>query len=174
MRILVHPDGRLEAGSQIFRCALGKGGISAAKREGDGATPVGCFAFRRVLYRPDRSGPPATGLPVGPIDEADGWCDDPADAAYNQPVRLPFAPSHERLWRDDHLYDLIVIIGHNDSPPVPFRGSAVFMHLARPGWTPTEGCIALARPDLETLLALLAPGDEIEILAPETPAGGRE
>ena len=116
----------------------------------------------------------ATGLPVGPIDEADGWCDDPADAAYNQPVRLPFAPSHERLWRDDHLYDLIVIIGHNDSPPVPFRGSAVFMHLARPGWTPTEGCIALARPDLETLLALLAPGDEIEILAPETPAGGRE
>jgi len=174
MRILVHPDGRLEAGGHIFRCALGKAGISTGKREGDGATPVGCFPFRRVLFRPDRSGPPATALPVSPIAEADGWCDDPADAAYNQPVHLPFGPSHERLWRDDALYDLIVIIGHNDDPPVPFLGSAVFMHLARPDWTPTEGCIALARPDLEVLLALLAPGDEIEVLGPGAVSGGRK
>jgi L,D-peptidoglycan transpeptidase YkuD (ErfK/YbiS/YcfS/YnhG family) len=166
MRVLVHPDGRLEAGGLMFRCALGKGGVAAAKREGDGATPVGCFAFRRVLYRPDRGGPPATGLPIAALAESDGWCDDPADPAYNQPVRLPFAPSHERLWRDDHLYDVIVVIGHNDDPPVPFLGSAVFMHLARPDWTATEGCIALSRPDLETLLARLAPGDEIEVLAP--------
>ena len=165
MRVLVHPDGRLTAGGLSLRCALGKGGIAIATREGDGATPVGCFAFRRVLYRPDRSGPPATALPVSALVESDGWCDDPADAAYNQPVRLPFGPSHERLWRDDHLYDVIVVIGHNDDPPVPFLGSAVFMHLARADWSPTEGCVALARPDLEALLAMLAPGDEIEVLA---------
>ena len=165
MRVLVHPEGRVTAGGHSFRCALGKGGIAVSKREGDGATPVGCFAFRRVLYRPDRSGPPVTGLPVSALAEDDGWCDDPAHAAYNQPVRLPFAPSHERLWRDDHLYDVIVIIGHNDDPPEPFLGSAVFVHLARSDWTPTEGCVALARPELETLLAMLAPGDEIEVLA---------
>ena len=151
----------------MFPCALGKGGVSATKREGDGATPVGCFPVRRVLFRPDRSDPPATALPLSPISEADGWCDDPRDPAYTQPVRLPFGPSHERLWRSDPLYDVILVIGHNDSPPVPFMGSAVFMHLARPDWTPTEGCIALARADLETLLALLSPGDEIEVRGPE-------
>jgi L,D-peptidoglycan transpeptidase YkuD (ErfK/YbiS/YcfS/YnhG family) len=124
------------------------------------------MATSTKAWKASGSGPPASGLPVAALAESDGWCDDPADPAYNQPVCLPFAPSHERLWREDHLYDVIVVIGHNDDPPVPFLGSAVFMHLARPDWTPTEGCIALTRPDLETLLARLAPGDEIEVLAP--------
>jgi L,D-peptidoglycan transpeptidase YkuD (ErfK/YbiS/YcfS/YnhG family) len=165
MRIRVHADGRVEADGQTWRCALGKGGVRSDKREGDGATPVGCFALRRVLYRPDRLDAPPTGLPVGPISADDGWCDDPHHPDYNRPVKLPFAASHERMWRDDHLYDVVVVIGHNDAPPVPFMGSAVFVHLARPDWGPTEGCVALAREDLLAFLAGVGPGDEIEILA---------
>jgi L,D-peptidoglycan transpeptidase YkuD (ErfK/YbiS/YcfS/YnhG family) len=166
MKIEVHGGGRVVGAGRNWRCALGKGGIRADKREGDGATPVGRFALRRVLYRPDRLGAPDTRLPVSSIAPDDGWCDDPRHPAYNRPVKLPFDVSHERLWRDDHLYDVIVVIGHNDDPPVPFMGSAVFVHVARPDWGPTEGCVALARDDLLALLAEAGPADEIEILAP--------
>jgi L,D-peptidoglycan transpeptidase YkuD (ErfK/YbiS/YcfS/YnhG family) len=93
------------------------------------------------------------------------WCDDPAHVAYNQPVRLPFAGGHERLWRDDHLYDLVVVLGWNDDPPVAHRGSAIFLHLARDGFAPTEGCVALARDDLLAVLADAAPGDAVRVIA---------
>jgi L,D-peptidoglycan transpeptidase YkuD (ErfK/YbiS/YcfS/YnhG family) len=134
-------------------CALGRAGVRLDKREGDNATPIGVFPFRRVLYRPDRGRPPATRLPVAPIGEADGWCDDPADSAYNRPVRLPCAASHERLWRADALYDLVLVIGHNDDPPSAGAGSAIFMHVARPDWGGTEGCIAFRVEDLRRILA---------------------
>jgi L,D-peptidoglycan transpeptidase YkuD (ErfK/YbiS/YcfS/YnhG family) len=150
---------------QSFRCALGPAGPRRDKREGDGATPVGRFALRRVLYRPDRLGAPATALPVQALTPADGWCDDPADPAYNQPVRLPYAARHEKLWRDDAVYDVIVVIGHNDAPPVAGQGSAVFLHVARPGYTPTEGCVALALPDLLAVLAQARPGDALVVEA---------
>ncbi len=153
-------------GGRSFRCALGAAGIRADKREGDGATPSGSFALRRVLYRPDRLARPETRLPVMPIAPEDGWCDDPADPFYNRPVKLPYAGRHERLWRDDHLYDLVVVLGHNDDPVVPGRGSAVFLHLARPDYGPTEGCVALARDDLLTVLAEAGPGDRISVTAP--------
>lgn len=145
------------------RCVLGRAGIVTDKQEGDGGTPTGRFAFRRVLYRPDRRPAPATGLPVSALSPDDGWCDDPADAAYNRPVRLPHPASAERLWRDDHVYDVIVVLGHNDDPPVAGRGSAIFMHLANAAVGPTEGCVALARDDLDRLLAVLKPGDAIVI-----------
>ncbi|MDP6343668.1 MAG: L,D-transpeptidase family protein, partial [Alphaproteobacteria bacterium] len=147
MEILVTADGWLRHGDRWCRCALGKGGLRRDKREGDGATPVGAFPLRRVLYRPDRAAPPATALPCVPIGPDDGWCDDPGAAEYNRPVRLPHAASAERLWREDGLYDLVVVIGHNDQPPAPGRGSAIFLHLASPDYGPTEGCVALARPD---------------------------
>lgn len=153
--LVVHPDGRLELSGKTWRCALGKGGIVTDKREGDGATPVGTFALRRVLYRPDRlPQAPRTALPVAPLDPADGWCDDPAHADYNRPVRLPHPARHEVMWRDDGVYDVVVVLGHNDDPPLPGKGSAIFMHVARPGYLPTEGCIALALPDLLELLSL--------------------
>lgn len=153
MEILVESSGFLTWSAQRVRCALGRGGVRTDKREGDGATPVGAFPLRRLLYRADRLERPRTGLPVDPIREDDGWCDDPADPAYNRPVRLPFSASHEKLWRDDALYDLVVVLGHNDDPPAPGLGSAVFLHVAKPDWGPTEGCVAVTRDDLLRLLA---------------------
>ena len=147
------------------RAAFGKGGLkpAAEKREGDGASPIGVWPIRRVLYRPDKGPPPLLAIPAQPIAPTDGWCDAPGDPAYNHPVTLPYPASAEHLWRTDDVYDLVVVLGHNDDPVVPGLGSAIFMHLARPGYTPTEGCVALARPDLEALLAAARPGDAVEI-----------
>jgi L,D-peptidoglycan transpeptidase YkuD (ErfK/YbiS/YcfS/YnhG family) len=164
--IRVDASGRLELpDGRALACVLGKGGVrpAAEKREGDGATPAGRWPLRRVFYRPDRELPPATALDRVPLKPRDGWCDDPAHPLYNRPVTLPFAASHEVLWREDHIYDLIVELGHNDDPPVPGLGSAIFMHLTRPDRAPTEGCVALERDGLLTLLAHCRPGAVIEI-----------
>ena len=161
MDLEVSADGTLRWPGGAFRCALGRGGIRADKREGDGGTPTGRFALRRVLYRADRLSAPQTALPVSPIDPLDGWCDDPGHPDYNRPVRLPFPASHEELWREDGVYDVVVVLGHNDDPVVPGAGSAVFMHVAKPGYEPTAGCVALALPDLLRLLAACGPGDAI-------------
>ncbi len=157
------PDGTWQAafGAQDWRCAIGPAGVTADKREGDGATPLGCFPLRRLLYRPDRLAQPETLLPVAPLTPEDGWCDDPNDPAYHTQVRLPFAASHERLWRDDSVYDAIVILGHNDDPPRPGAGSAIFLHVARDDYTPTQGCVALALPDLLTVLREAGPGTRV-------------
>lgn len=165
MDILVHADGLLTWQGGQLRCAIGRAGVRSDKREGDGATPVGCFPLRRVLYRADRLPAPDGALPVTAIDPGLGWCDDPRDPAYNREVRLPFAASHERLWRDDALYDLLAVIGHNDDPVVPGLGSAIFLHVARPDFGPTEGCVALPRDDLMALLACCRPGDRLCVLA---------
>jgi L,D-peptidoglycan transpeptidase YkuD (ErfK/YbiS/YcfS/YnhG family) len=157
-------DGRFLLGDRTLRCALGRSGVieAAAKREGDGMSPLGTFALRRLLFRPDR-GTVATSLPAAPIEPLDGWCDDPGDPRYNRPVGLPYPASAERLWREDGVYDLVVVLGHNDTPPVPGLGSAIFLHLARPAYEPTEGCVALARPDLEAVLQRAGPGDFLRI-----------
>ncbi len=148
------------------RCALGRAGINYvnAKREGDGSTPCGRFPLRRVLYRADRIQRPMTGLPVQALTPADGWSDDPADPLYNRPVTLPHPYSHEALWRDDGLYDIIVVIGHNDDPVVLGHGSAVFIHVATPDYAPTEGCVALAAADLLELIENCRPGDSVSIV----------
>ena len=146
-------------------CVLGRSGVIAAdeKREGDGASPSGVWPIRRVLYRADRGPPPITDLPSSAIRQDDGWCDAPGDVAYNRPVTLPYSASAEALFRDDHVYDLIVILGHNDDPVCDGMGSAIFLHLEQPERTPTEGCVALARADLERFLAEAVIGDAIEI-----------
>jgi L,D-peptidoglycan transpeptidase YkuD (ErfK/YbiS/YcfS/YnhG family) len=158
--------GQLQCGNRTYRCALGRGGVRLDKREGDGATPAGRFPLRRVLYRPDRLPAPSTRLPVTPLAPDDGWCDDPADSRYNRPVQLPYAAHHEELWRADALYDVIVIIGHNDEPVITGMGSAIFMHLASADYQATQGCIALAGQDLLELLAKLGPEDDLEIQRP--------
>jgi L,D-peptidoglycan transpeptidase YkuD (ErfK/YbiS/YcfS/YnhG family) len=144
---------------------LGRSGVSATKQEGDGATPVGSFLLRSVFYRPDRLETPVTGLPIWALTQSDGWCDDPTHADYNRQVRLPFAASHERMWREDHLYDLGAVLGHNDDPVVAGQGSAIFLHVAKPDYAPTEGCVALALDDLLTVLKQAVPGDVLEIQA---------
>ena len=146
-------DGLLRFQGRIFRCAIGKGGRRTDKREGDGATPIGLLPLRRLLYRADRLARPSADVPVAPIAPDDGWCDDPAHADYNTRIRLPHPARHEALWRADGVYDVIGVLGWNDAPVVRGRGSAIFLHLARPGFTPTEGCIALEQRDLLRVLA---------------------
>jgi L,D-peptidoglycan transpeptidase YkuD (ErfK/YbiS/YcfS/YnhG family) len=165
MNFIVHADGTLKLGERRVRCALGPAGVvpAAEKREGDGATPAGVWPMLRVLYRPDRGGAPKTALPVSAIDPSDGWCDDPKDAAYNRPVTLPYPASCESMWREDELYDVVVILAHNDDPPAPGLGSAIFLHCAKPGYPPTQGCVALEKSDLLELLSQAAPGDAIEV-----------
>lgn len=147
-------------GAESFPCALGRSGIVTDKREGDGGTPVGSFALRGLLFRPDRLIPPDTKLPVQPIAADDGWCDALADKAYNRPVKLPYPASAETLWREDHLYDLIVPLGYNDDPVISGAGSAIFFHLAKDegdGLGATEGCVALRLTDMLQVLARVTP-----------------
>lgn len=146
-------------------CALGRAGCinSAEKREGDGKTPLGLYPLRRVFYRPDRLEAPICALPVTPITPMMGWCDDADHSKYNQLVSLPFASSHEKMWRDDALYDAVLVIGHNDDPVVPGLGSAIFVHVAKPGYVPTEGCVALEKTTLLKLLLQVRVGDKIQI-----------
>jgi L,D-peptidoglycan transpeptidase YkuD (ErfK/YbiS/YcfS/YnhG family) len=152
LNLIVHSGKTASWGGLRFRCAIGRGGRRHDKREGDGATPVGSWPMRRLLYRADRMPLPPTGLPVSAIAVADGWCDAPFDARYNQPVQLPYAASAENLWREDAVYDLVVPLGYNDAPVVPGAGSAIFLHVARPDFAPTEGCVALALVDLLAVL----------------------
>lgn len=157
----VGPGGVLRLAGRSWRCALGRGGIRADKREGDGATPAGVLALRRLLYRADRLARPPAHLPAEPLAPADGWCDDPSHPDYNRAIRLPHPGRAEALWRDDPLYDVVGVLGWNDAPVVPGRGSAIFLHLARPDLAPTEGCIALARADLLAALAAGLTGIEV-------------
>jgi L,D-peptidoglycan transpeptidase YkuD (ErfK/YbiS/YcfS/YnhG family) len=154
MRAIVTANGTLTIQNETFRAALGRGGVRADKQEGDGATPVGVLPLRNVLYRPDRGTAPACAVPVRPLAPDDGWCDAPSDPAYNKPVRLPYPASAEALWRDDTVYDIIGILGWNDSPIRPNRGSAIFLHIARPDYAPTDGCVALAQDHLRRVLAM--------------------
>lgn len=133
------------------------------QREGDGVTPMGRFPIRKVLYRPDRVARPQSGLPTEQIAPDDGWCDAPGDPNYNRPVKLPYPASAESMWRDDRLYDVVVLLGFNDDPVIDAAGSAIFLHCAREDYGPTEGCVALKLPDLLNVLSGLEPGASIDI-----------
>jgi L,D-peptidoglycan transpeptidase YkuD (ErfK/YbiS/YcfS/YnhG family) len=153
VQALVHPDNRLVLRGLVFRAALGRGGVRRDKQEGDGATPAGPLPLRRVLYRADRLRPPDCAAAMEPIAPADGWCDDVDQTDYNRMIRRPHDGHYEELWRQDGLYDLIGVLGWNDAPVQRGRGSAIFLHVARPDYAPTEGCIALSLTDLQQVLA---------------------
>ena len=154
---------------KFYQCAIGKGGFIAAedKQEGDLKTPLGEFPLREVFYRADKISPEndkfRTKLPIREITENMGWCDEPEDENYNRLVELPYEASHEQLFREDDIYDIIVVLGYNDSPPIAGKGSAIFMHIAKPDYEGTEGCIALAKDDLLELLAKVEEGEMISI-----------
>ncbi|GJD28916.1 hypothetical protein PMNALOAF_0148 [Methylobacterium adhaesivum] len=150
--------GQVLAGSTVMPCALGRAGMVQRKCEGDGGSPRGSFRLRGGAYRPDVFAVrPPTALPMRPTRPSDGWCDASGDRRYNRPVTLPCAVSTERMWRDDGLYDLVIDLDYNRGPIRPRLGSAIFFHCARPGYTPTEGCVALKRADLARLLRRLGP-----------------
>ena len=155
--------GMLEAGGMRFRCALGRTGSKVAKREGDGSSPIGSWQLREAYYRPDRIPRPRTGLKLRRIDSRDGWCDASQDRNYNRRIAHPYPASAEHLWRDDGLYDIVVVLGYNDAPRIKGRGSAIFLHCARDGYLPTQGCIALARRDLVRLMQFLGPHTCLQI-----------
>jgi L,D-peptidoglycan transpeptidase YkuD (ErfK/YbiS/YcfS/YnhG family) len=156
--------GRLTFGDLVMSCAIGRAGVGVAadKREGDGCTPLGVWPIRGVLLRPGKVEAVALQLPWRWVREGEGWSDDTADPAYNRPVHLPRAYSAENLLRDDDAYDVIVVLGHNDAPPVSGQGSAIFFHLSE--GRPTAGCVAVEREDMLKLLPLLEPGDVMEII----------
>lgn len=161
MDLIVTADGKggyqARLGDRVWRVAVGRSGIGPKRAEGDGISPIGCWPIRRVLWRADRLAQPQTVFPVAQIAPDDGWCDAPDHPAYNRPVKRPFPASHEEMWREDHLYDIVVVLGQNDDPVVPGAGSAIFLHLAREGYEPTAGCAALSREDLLEFLALASP-----------------
>jgi len=155
--------GWLTAGPLAWPVALGRGGILANKREGDGATPRGTFRALRLWWRADRNPRPATRLPVRRIGAHDAWCEDPADRRYNRPIRMAAGEPGDRLRREDHLYDFIIEIDHNARPRVAGRGSAVFVHVAKPGLAPTAGCVAMPKARLRHLLKKIGTGTRIVI-----------
>lgn len=155
--------GHVLADRFCFPCALGKTGLTVNKREGDGATSILVTRPLYGFYRADREAKPRSRLAFRPLHRAMGWCDAPNHPSYNQLVRLPFSTSHEEMWRQDALYDLIVVLDINISLRKTGRGSALFMHVARPGYLPTEGCIALSKPDFKQLLTGLSPNTRIQI-----------
>ncbi len=144
------------------RCAIGPHGMGQ-KKEGDGKTPIGVFSLRQVFWRADRTEKPKTILPARALVPEDGWCDAPGDANYNKLVAHPYPVSAEHLWLDSNVYNIIVVVGFNDDPVVSGAGSAIFLHLARDGYTPTAGCVALTDHDLRAALAQFQAGDKLKI-----------
>jgi L,D-peptidoglycan transpeptidase YkuD (ErfK/YbiS/YcfS/YnhG family) len=167
LRVRARPGDRtrglLTAAGLAIPVVLGRSGIRADKREGDGATPGGHFRLLRLWWRADRLPRPRTRLPVVRIKPQMAWCEDPADRRYNRPFQRSAREPGDRLWRDDQLYDLLIEIDHNTRPRVKRRGSAVFLHLARLDRSPTAGCIAFSPADLRRLLVRLGPRTRIEI-----------
>ena len=164
MDITVRQDGSdftAQWGNGPRRCAVGRAGIGIKQREGDGITPIGKWPLRQVHYRADRVERPQTVLPVEKIEPDDAWCDLPDDPNYNRLVRLPYATLNERLWRDDNLYDVMVVVGFNDDPVVRGKGSAIFLHLAREDYAATAGCVALTHNDLVEALGQLRRRDRL-------------
>lgn len=154
MNILVKGN-KLSFNGKTYQCAIGKNGFAVDKKEGDNCTPVGEYPIREILYRADKIAEPKSKLPISRIAKNEGWCDAPNDVNYNRKVKLPYNASHEKLWREDNLYDVVVPLGYNDAPVVPGKGSAIFMHVAKIDYQGTEGCVALKLPDLLDILSKL-------------------
>lgn len=164
-RLMAASDGSFRAGDLDSTCAIGRSGVIAApeKREGDGASPLGKWRLKRVFYRTDRIDRPETELPTIPLKETDGWCDAADHPLYNRAISLPFPASHEKLWREDHAYDVIVELAHNDDPVVAGLGSAIFFHLAHDDGRPTEGCVAVSLEDMLDVLKRVTAETYLEI-----------
>lgn len=148
LNVIAGSNGILHFAGRDLSAIVGRGGVKSDKHEGDGCTPTGFLELRRLLYRSDRLPTPVTCVPCEPLKETDGWCDDSTHLDYNRQIHLPHPAGHEQLWLDNHLYDIIGVLGYNDDPIVMGRGSAIFLHVSDPEGKPTAGCIALSCADL--------------------------
>lgn len=157
--------GWIDLGYRRLPCLIGRSGRRALKREGDGATPFGRFRIHELRFRPDRTNRPVSYLPIRKLARHDGWCDEPSDRNYNRPVQHPYPASAERLWRADHLYDVIGVLDYNISPRRRGAGSAIFLHIADPDGRPTEGCIAIGLKDMTHLLSVVDRDTTIHVCA---------
>jgi L,D-peptidoglycan transpeptidase YkuD (ErfK/YbiS/YcfS/YnhG family) len=160
---LEYQDGRLLWPGGSARAAVGRTGVAAVKKEGDGATPAGTYPLVSGFYRADRMAPPRSGLSMRALSPNDAWVDEPADRNYNRLITLPYPAHSEPMWLDDAVYDLLVVIGYNTNPVVSGAGSAIFLHIARPDFSPTAGCIAVKQEVLIHLMPFLGPGSTIAI-----------
>ena len=150
--IVLSGEGRLEFQGKSYRCAVGLGGVVDDKRAGDGATPLGCFPIRRVLYRADRTARPFSVFPTEEIVNGTAWCEDLESSNYNMMITKQAGGREEGLWRESHVFDIVVVLGHNDNPIVRGKGSGIFFHVARENYTPTEGCVAASLTDIIEVL----------------------
>ncbi len=156
--------GLMQVGALVFPCALGRGGITANKREGDGGTPLASMRLLSGYFRRDQFVAGRSRLPMSPIGADLGWCEVPDDRNYNRPVKIPYGASHERMKRDDRLYDACLVLDWNIRPRRRGRGSAIFFHLARPGFTPTQGCVAVTAQVMARLLPQLSRGTVLKVV----------
>lgn len=156
-------QGLINIDGTVFPCALGRGGISANKREGDGATPLASMRLLSGYFRRGRF-VTRSALPLKAISSTLGWCEVPDDRNYNRPVAIPYGASHERMKRDDNLYDAVIVLDWNIRPRRRGRGSAIFFHLARPGFTPTQGCVAVSHAVMARLLPRLSRRTMLRVL----------
>ena len=167
LRVFPRPGSRargwLVAGPFRIGCAIGPAGIVRTKRKGDGGTPAGRFRLLWGYFRPDRTSPPAGAVPLRAMRRDTGWCEDPSSARYNRPVKLPAKDCTDRMWRDDHLYDLAFVLDQNFTRRAKGRGSAIFFHIARPDLTPTAGCVAISAADMRKLAPRLAANARMRI-----------
>jgi L,D-peptidoglycan transpeptidase YkuD (ErfK/YbiS/YcfS/YnhG family) len=162
--IIVKKSGYLIFNNFKFRCALGKSGIKKKRREGDFITPKGNYKLIKIYYRADKIQNLKTNLKKIKIRKNMAWCDDPKSNFYNQLINLPTKFRHEKLYRNDNLYDLIIILNYNMRPIIKNKGSAIFIHVAKRNYTPTQGCIALSKIHLRALLKNINKNEEIKII----------
>jgi L,D-peptidoglycan transpeptidase YkuD (ErfK/YbiS/YcfS/YnhG family) len=153
----------VEYGEAFFYCVIGKNGVTSDKKEGDWMTPVGTFNIQEVFYRKDRVEAFPCDFELNPISEDDGWCDDSVSPEYNHFVKIPYPFSTENLWREDDLYDIVVVLDYNSDPVIPGKGSAIFIHIAKEGMQYTKGCVALKKDDLIKLLDLIHKDTQVQI-----------
>ena len=162
--IIVKKTGYLKYKNFKFRCALGKGGIKKKVKEGDNITPKGIFKIIKIYYRPDKINKIITSIKKIKIKKNMGWCDDPSSSYYNKQVKLPNKYNHERLYRKDNLYDLILVLNYNINPIIKNKGSAIFLHIAKKKYQPTKGCIALKKQDLIQLTSIIKKNTKIKLI----------
>ena len=161
--IFINKSGYLEYKDLKFRCALGKAGVKRKKIEGDNITPIGTFRINNIYYRRDHIKKIFSKIKLIEIKKNMGWCDDPKSKQYNQLIRLPDKYKHEKLYRKDNIYDLILVLNYNTRPILKNKGSAIFIHVATKNYKKTAGCIALKKKHLINLVEKINKKTKINI-----------